>query len=349
MFRIYLFIFLFGMPAVLFSQKEEKKPLINVDPDTIATDKYVIFRNRLVLYTDFGFVSSPFFIRFKDTMNVPHTLNYRINHGILMGIGGSYKSLMLRLGFMLANNLENKEKYGKTSYFGVHLGFPIKNTFTEINLVYYGGYSLKNAQKKIPGYLEKTIIYPKVSTLNISASTYYFFNKNFSLNPVMGRSGNYKTKVTSWFIKGVFGYNDVYDKESSIVPEYFHESVTNRVKASRIGAIEIAIIPGFAYVNRYKNWQFSGVAGIGVSIQQKYYHLPNFTRNSMGLSPRVDLKINLGYNPEDWFVMLNTELNYTQISFYNLIYGNPLVGVKITGGYRFKLKDKKKHTKKKQL
>lgn len=343
MFRLYLLLLLlFGTPISLFSQNKEEESILKVDSDTIATDKYVIFRNHLVLYADFGTVSSPFFIRFKDTLGNPHTLNYRMNHGLLMGIGGSYKSLMLRLGFMLVNNLENKSKYGKTNYLGIHFAFPIKNTFTELSLIYYGGYALINADKKIPEYPNKTIIYPKISTINISASTYYFFNRNFSFNPVLGRSGNYKSKVTSWYLKGIFGYNDVNDKESSIIPEYFHKIVTNRVKASRIGAVEFAVIPGFAYVNRYKNWQFSGVAGIGVSIQQKYYHLTNHTRNSMGLAPRVDMKINLGYNPEDWFVMLNAELSYKQIRFYNLLYSNPIVGIKLTGGYRFKLKEKDK-------
>src|SRR5690554_7074566 len=131
MFRLYLLLLLFGTPISLFSQNKEGESILKVDPDTIATDKYVIFRNHLVLYADFGTVSAPFFIHFKDTLGNPHTLNYRMNHGLLMGIGGSYKSLMLRLGFMLVNNLENKSKYGKTNYLGIHFAFPIKKTFTE--------------------------------------------------------------------------------------------------------------------------------------------------------------------------------------------------------------------------
>jgi hypothetical protein len=269
---------------------------------------------------------------------------YRINHGLILGVGGSYKWFSLRLSYMIVNNLEDKQKYGTTKYFGAHLGFPYKNTYSEINFLRFGGYVLINADKKIENYPEKRIIYPQISTLDITASSYYFFNPNFSINPVLGRSGNYKTQTTSWYLKGCIGYYRINHSDSTLIPAAFYPVLNDKQLAEKIKTISFGLVPGFAYVNRLKNWQFSGVAGFGVNFQSKSYETEALKRNFIGVSPRLDVKINVGYNPEDWFIMLNSELDYEHISFYKLLYGNPLFNVKLTGGYRFKVKDKDKIT-----
>ncbi len=315
---------------------QTKKPLLE-QKDTL--DKYTLYKDRLVLYSDLGFISSPFFMSFKDTNNLTRSLSYRINHGITLGIGGSYKWFSLRLSYMVAPNIENTDRYGKTSYFKIHAGFPFKQTYTEIDLLQFRGYALIFADKKIPNFTEKTIVYPKIRTSSVAISTYYFFNSDFSLNSAFGKSGNFNTKVASWYGKASIDYKEVYQKGQMIIPDYFTENVYDKDRANRIGAFEIGLVPGFAYVNRIKNWQFSGVAGVGVSIQQKYYTIGEYTRHFLGISPRIDTKINIGYNPEDWFIMLGGELDYTQINFHKLVYGNPLFSVRITGGYRFKVKN----------
>lgn len=324
------------------SQNTNKKKRLNTIEDT--TQNFTLFKDRVVCYADLGFISSPFFVSFKNTKKINHSLTYRINHGIILGIGGSYKWFSARISYMVANSIEDKKKYGTTKYFGAHLGFPYKNTYSEINFLRFGGYVLINADKKIESYPNRRIIFPKISTLELTLSSYYFFNSDFSINPVIGRSGNYKTKTTSWYIKSILGYNHENHKDSTLIPANFYPIMNDKQKAERISAINIGVVPGFAYVNRYKNWQFSGVVGIGVSIQDKMYKTASISRHYLGVAPRIDLKINVGYNPTDWFIMLNSELDYRQISFYKLITGNPLFNVKLTGGYRFKVKEKTTNT-----
>lgn len=318
----------------LFAQKSKE----TVD----STDKYTLFKDRVVLYKDVGFISSPFYLRFKDTLGTKTQLAYRINHGVILGFGGSYKWFSLRLAFMAANNIENREKYGKTSYFGLHLGLPIKNTFTEFDLYSFGGYALKNASKKIPNHTTNTLLFPEMQTFHLSLASYYFFNQDFKVNPAMGRSGNYSSKVHSWYLKAGFGFNTVSNGNSTLIPEQFIESVYERSRTDRINALDLSFVPGFAYVNRYKNWQFSGIIGVGITIQDKFYAFQKKLHNFIGLSGRGDFKINLGYNPENWFVMLNNELNFVDISVFRLSYSNILYNVRLTGGYRFKTKEKKK-------
>lgn len=340
----FCFICFFCFTGHYYAQNKSKSSSFNKKTDSDTTTKYILYKDRIVVYTDLGFISSPFFISFKDTKNINHTLTYRINHGLILGVGGSYKWFSIRLSYMIVHNLEDKKKYGKTNYFGAHLGFPFKNTFSEINLLRFGGYVLINANKKIDNYPNKRIIYPKISNLDVTISSYYFFNPDFSINPVLGRSGNYKTQTTSWYLKGSLGLNSIQHTDSTLIPVEFENMLYEKQKAERITALNLGIVPGFAYVTRYKNWQFSGVAGFGINIQNKSYVSSQVKRNFIGVAPRIDVKINIGYNPSDWFIMLNSELDYRQVSFQKLISGNPLFNIKLTGGYRFKTKSDKHNT-----
>lgn len=333
-----LLLFSLCVPHNTHAQETDVSLLDQNDTDTI--DKYILFKNRLVLYGDIGFISSPFFLSFKDSNSVMHELTYRVNHGIMLGIGGSYKWIAVRLSYMILSNIENSDVYGQTKYFGLQLDLPIKRVYTEFDLFRFSGYALLNASKKVPQVTSKTMLFPETSTINLNIAAYYFFNPEFEVNSMKGRSGHYKKKVTSWYLKGNFGYTGVSNHGEPIVPEVFLSSQeTNRNKSNRIGALEFGALPGIAYVNRKKNWQFSGVFGLGISIQHKFYSIDDYTRTFLGVSPRIDAKINVGYNPVNWFIMLGGELDYKQINFDDLTYRNALFNIKLTGGYRFKTKN----------
>lgn len=319
------------------AQTQVESKLDRNDIDTI--NEYILFKNRLVLYSDIGYISSPFNLVFRDPSNVKHSLNYRINHGLMLGIGGSYKWISLRLSYMILNNLENIKKYGKTNFLGLQLDIPIKRMYFELDLFRVQGYALNKANKKIPEISSKTLIFPDIATLNINVAGYYFFNRAFDINSMKGRSGHFKSRVNSVYLKGNFGYSSVSNNNDPIIPNNFLDlDNINRFQSNNIGALEFGVVPGYTYVNRLKNWQFSGLFGLGASIQHKFYTIDDHTRTFIGFAPRIDAKVNVGYNPVNWFIMLGGELDFKQIKFTDLIYRNLIYNIKLTGGYRFKIK-----------
>ena len=65
------------------------------DSDTL---NYRLYRNKLVVYSDFGFKAAPFNLKY-DYPNGLKTLHYKHNLKPLMGIGVAYKWFALRIGF----------------------------------------------------------------------------------------------------------------------------------------------------------------------------------------------------------------------------------------------------------
>jgi hypothetical protein len=105
------------------------------------------------------------------------------------------------------------------------------------------------------------------------------------------------------------------------------------------------VIPGYAYVNKIKNWQFSGNFGLGAVLQSKFYEVNGTTRSFAGLAPRYDVRLVGGYNVDTYYVMLVTDFDNKSISFNDLTYRQWYYSVRITGGIRL---DRKEKTQKKK-
>ena len=107
-----------------------------------------------------------------------------------------------------------------------------------------------------------------------------------------------------------------------------------------ISVIDIGIVPGYAYVNRIENWQFSAFAGFGGVIQSKIYQAGQLTRGFLGTAPRVDLRFIAGYSKPDYFFWFVSDFDIKSIKHQDLRYRQTYYSLKLVAGIRFDSKKK---------
>ena len=303
---------------------------------------YTSFRDKLVLYADMGFSSSPFSMKFESANTNIHKLRYRNNIGLVMGLGASYKWFALRLGFTVLGNLKPIAKHGKTSYFGIGFDFPIKKTYFEFDFRNYQGYAIKNAWQWDDALtpLAPNYIRPETNTLSISLNGWYFNNRDFKMSVLKGKVGHYNKQVFTWYLKGTFNIQGISNNES-IIPLALTDSLNTKTRTSTLSALDFGVIPGAAYVNRYKNWQYAAMVGFGPVVQSKFYIVDQETRGFLGLAPRYDIRFIAGYNVPKWFVMVITNFDNKSIRINDLRYLNSAHTIRVVGGIRLDTKKKK--------
>ena len=308
-----------------------------------TSEFYNSYRDKLVLYTDYGFSTSPFNVKFKSSNTNISKLQYKNNLGLIMGIGGAYKWFSLRIGFALSKNLRSVEKYGKTSYIDIGFEFPIKKLHFEADFRNYKGYAIKNVYTWNSAYsLEnKNMHGPDINTSSFSINSYYFNNREFKMNYLKGQKGNYRKQVHTWYIKSSIGIQGV-SNLGSIIPNQLTDSLNSKTQTTSISALDFGAIPGYAYVSRYKNWQYAAMFGIGPIIQSKFYVFNGITRSFLGLAPRYDFRFIGGYNVPRWFAMLSVEFDNKSVRFQDLTYRNNSYTMRIVAGMRFDTKKGKK-------
>lgn len=345
--RTFLLLFcIFSFQVISFSQKKDGIFNFKNKKDVVDTvGKYVIFNDRLTLYGDVGTILPPFFIHFKDSTGDSHQLKYRINHGIIFGLGFSYKGIGTRVSYMAFNNIEKNQKYGETKYLGLQFKIPIKSIFTELTFYRFGGYTISNANKKVPTVEDQTLIRKNTSELFFEVAGSYFLNPNFDIKALLGKSGHYTGNQYSFYLKPSIGFLRISNHGNSIIPnELLSIDENNQLNSNVIGNVFLGFIPGIVYVTKYKNWQLSGILGIGAMMQYKYYNIQDYSRRYIGISPKLDAQIDFGYNPDNWFIMIGNELKFSHVQFNHLIYNGIYYNVRLTGGYRFQIKKKVKNT-----
>ena len=320
-------VFIFISAIRLFGQENDSLP-------------YKMYKDRFVMYADVGFNSAPFSLSDKF-QNGEDKLKYKNNISPALGIGVAYKWFALRVGFALSGNLKAKNKFGETNYFDIGLKFNIKQVFTNIDLRSYRGYALKDEYKWNDSLNELTPngIYPNLTATSISANVWYFKSKDFNMHPVLGRVGHYNRAAQTWYFKSSINFFGI-TNSSDIVPDLLADS-TDRMNAQSIGAIDIGFIPGYAYVNRINNWQFSISGGLGGALQVKNYVINGNSRSFLGIAPRVDFRLLGGYTKPSYFIFLTTDFDVKSIKIQSLQYKQSFYQIKLVAGLRIKTKKSK--------
>jgi hypothetical protein len=310
-----------------FAQEKDK---------TLDTSSIISFRLKKVWYSDFGFNTAPFSINFKDANGNKEHLFYRNNLRSVLGIGFSYKWIAIRLALNLPGHVKPVSKFGKTKYIDLGFEFKTKKRFFDIDYHDYVGYAIKNAYKwndSLNQFSNPHFISNKLQAQSLSVNVWRFYNKKIILNALRGKTAIYKSKEQSFYIKTTFNAHGLIN-DTSLIP--FEKTVLSNTKTSSkyIFANDFGLIPGYVYVNRYKNWQYSAMFGFGPVLQIKNYGGFEFSRTFVGLAPRIDIRINLGYNVNNWFVNLVTEFDNKSIRFNDLAYRQTFYMIKLVGGIR---------------
>lgn len=311
---------------------------------------YKVFKDKIVLHTDIGFSVAPFSIQYPFSSDLDK-LKYRDNFRPVFGLGVSYKWFALRLAFSLPGNFRPISRYGKTNQFNLGFDFTYKKTFFDIDLRSYFGYAIKDAYtwNDTLNSLKPNDIRPNTNSISFSINAWYFHDRNFKMSALGGKTAHYTEEVHTWYLKSMFNAFGVGigSGTNNIIPDELRDSAATKTGASLFSAVELGVVPGYAYVNKINNWQFSGLVGLGAVIQSKYYTTDGNVRGFLGLAPRYDIRLIGGYSVDRYFVMLITDFDKKSIRFTNLKYNQFYYSVRLSAGIRLNKKsDKEKREKK---
>ena len=293
------------------------------------------FRDKWVVYSDVGYTTSPFSISYPFAGDL-ESVNYRNNFRTILGIGVAYKWFALRLGIPVLNRYRSTAKYSKTDQFNLELDYSIRNFYIEGQLNLCRGYAALNAQQWNSSTASVNELFPNLLAYNLSLGTWYFRDKNFKINALLGKRAHYLKEVKTWYLKGSFNIFGLDNLGNTLLPVNLTSASETRTQAKNVGSFDLGLIPGYAYVNRLHNWQFSGWAGLGAVVQAKGYSTTTGAeRIFLGLAPRFDFRLMGGYSVPDWFVFLVTDFDNKSMQFNDLTFRQYFYSIKIVAGKRF--------------
>ena len=318
--------------------------LFNFQTSFAQEDSLVIanFRERKVVFADLGYTTAPFFVRYPYSSEIGK-LAYKNNFRLFLGLGFAYKWFSMRIGFPILSSFRSEDKYGKTKQFNLGLDFSFKKIYYDFEFKSVLGYSIQDAYRWDSTLTQEkpNLNQSSTGTLNFSLNAWYFGDKNFKMNALIGKRAHYIQRVRTWYVKGTINIFGADNNGVPIIPEALQNPANSKTLASTLSSFDFGIIPGYAYVDRIKNWQFSGWIGLGGVIQSKFYTISESPRGFLGLAPRYDIRLMGGYSKPEYFIFLLTDFDNKSIRFSDLIYRQYFYSIKIVGGYRFPEKVKK--------
>ena len=287
------------------------------------------FRHRPIMYADLGYNVNPFRIDYPFGSQTS-TLAYKNNFSPFLGLGFAYKMFHLRLGFPVIGNLRPNNKFGKTTQYNFAYDFTYKRVWYDLEFKSTFGYALKKPK----------VILPAAYSVNVMTNAWYFGNPDFQINGLLGKRAHYNTQILTWYLKGTINYFGSGNQEGNLIPEAFQNLNDPFTTLTQLKALDFGATPGVAYVNRKKNWQIGGWAGVGPVVQFKEYQTDAFSQIRMGLAPRFDVRFMGGYSSDEKFFFLVSDFDNKSLRFSDFRYRQVYFALKFVAGYRFKEKEK---------
>lgn len=309
------------------------------EKDTVVP--FESYKKRLVLYFDFGYNTAPMSVG-NDFDNGIKKLKFRNNFNPVIGLGFAYKWMALRFNIALPDSDRSKLKYGKTKYLDLGLDFSFRNMYFDLNWHLYQGFALKDAYKWNDTILTKkdNIKREDINSYSVSINAYQFWNEHFKMFAFKGRTASYQKDVRTFFLKYTTSLHGI-SSAIPIIPIELQDSLESKTRSTSLGAIDAGVVPGYAYVRRWKAFQFGVMGGLGLVIQSKYYTFDGQTRSFIGLAPRIDFKLMGGVNLPKYFVMLVGDFDNKSTRFNELRHIQTYYNIKIAAGFRLNVTKKK--------
>lgn len=304
---------------------------------------YVRYKEKIVWYTDLGFSTAPFKVKYPFNDDVTK-LKYKNNMSAVLGIGVSYKWFALRLGIALPGTIRPPSRYGRTQYYDLGFDFSVKRAFFDVDLHVYNGYAIKNAYRWNDSLndLRPNELRPELSSVSFSINSWIFGNPHFKMVAFRGKTGAYTKDIHSFYIKPTFNVHGAGSNgKEPLIPYQLEDTNETKTSAHSITAVDLGVVPGMVFVKRWKSYQVGIMGGLGFVVQSKFYRSDSINRGFLGLAPRFDVKFIAGYNQPKYFVMLVTDFDNKSIRFNDLAYRQTFYNIKIVGGIRLDRKKKK--------
>ncbi len=300
------------------------------------------FSDAKIISAETGYTSAPFTLQYPLTSEIDK-ISFKNNLAPFLRLGFNYKWFVLRFSIPNIGNIRDASNYGTTKQYNLGMDFNFKKIYYDFEFKYIRGFSIQDANQWDSSINEnqRNSIQPKIQSLNISANAWYFHHKDFKMGALLGKRSYYTKLVHTWYVKGTMNFFGVDTKNEGLIPTVLQDEQNSKTMSSTFSAFDLGFVPGYAYVNRFKNWQIAGWAGFGPVLQAKYYQFNGDFRGFLGLAPRYDVRLMGGYTTPKFFLFLVTDFDNKSIRFNELIYRQYFYTVKLVGGYRFPRKEKK--------
>jgi len=318
---------------------------IRAQKDSVIYERY---GEKFVWFSDFGFSTAPIKLKYPFENGIER-IKFKNNMSAIWGLGFSYKWFALRLSITIPGTIRPPSQFGRTTYYDIGFDFTVKRSFFDVDFHDYNGYAIKNAYRWNDSLneLKPHDIRSDIGAASFSINTWFFKNHHFKMQAFRGKTGAYKKDIHTFYLKGTFNvYGVGSNKNHSLIPIELQDSLQSKTRTVGITAVDIGIVPGMAYVKRWKSFQIGVMGGAGLVVQSKFYSLDSLSRGYLGLAPRFDIKIIAGYNQPRYFLMLVTDFDNKSIRFSNLVYRQTFYNIKLVGGIRLDRKKRDKPDKK---
>ena len=294
---------------------------------------YELLEDKWILSSTLGYNTAPFIIK-DDFGLTENTLNYKANMNPVLGFGFTHRWISLGFSFKLPGYIRDTQKFGETEYFDFDFRLNLWGWHFSGDIHYYDGFRIVNNSIEQNASNNQSLILKDLNTFSTSLNGYYFLDSTYNTKAAFGMVGKYNAPTYSFYVKNTLNVHRIKNEQDKLLPPPLNNQGPSIWGAHNIGAVDGGIVPGFAYVNNINGWQFGGMVGAGAVVQAKYFSFSNQTRVFFGLAPRVDLNFYAGYNKNNWFVMLHTNLDNKSIRFNDFTYRQIYYYIRLTIGIR---------------
>ncbi len=215
------------------------------------------FRDKAIPYIDLGGNTTPFTFSYRDSAGSDTQLEYRNNVRAIFGVGFSYKWFSLRVAANLPKHLEDVNTSGKTSYRDIVLEFKMKRLFFDVGLHNYRGFFIKDAYQwdSTLTLSAPNLIAPKINTLSLTLNNWWFTNSNIDMSALKGKRSMYLKQQKSFYLKSLLNFQGISNNGAALIPSLRQNPELPITGATTLSSLDIGVLPGFVYVNRFRNWQ----------------------------------------------------------------------------------------------
>lgn len=275
-----------------------------------------------------------------EDKNTETRIEYKPNFQVNTGVGFNYKWLGLGVAFKAPLVNADDDKYGKTNQFDVQLNIYSKRIIIDLNLLYYQGFYISNADDLYNN--DDLDVYPSrrdISSSSIGGSFYFITNEKFSYKSAF-INNEFQEESAGSIIFG--SYFSIYgmQADSTIVPVEFRDSIDAQMHIKSANSVNFGLQCGYAHTFVTMDdfyFTFGLVPGIGVQAYSKELDNEVVVKNEQaGISFKIQLRVAFGYNRTKHFgsiAFVKDSYAITESEYLNMNYGYG--NLKITFGYRF--------------
>ncbi len=234
-----------------------------------------------------------------------HTLNYRPNNSLAIGLGVTIRGIGLNFSTRLPFHDAKEAQYGRTRRYDVQLHRYRGHLALDGYAQRYRGFHL-NTVDDVTAITGTTSYpyFPNLTTLNIGAAAMYLFNGNrYTMRSGVNQQDWQLKSAGSFMVGAAFFARYIYNDTTLIPDNYRYPEVLEASGVRHIGNYGLTVRAGYGYNYVWKEHYFIGAAadigaGPGYSIVR---NLSGNERTGLGLNLSANMNFAAGYNAEKWF------------------------------------------------